>query len=229
MGKILIVDDDPLILLSLKRTIKKDHLEVMTVQTGGDAVAAIEDSFYNLCFLDVHLPDINGIEVMRKIKEVSPGTRVVIMTSDDLCDNDKRDVEYNAYDFIPKPFDLLRIKTVVKHVMGEDAGFIDRRSVERKSLTMPIEFIFDLVIGESKTLSFRATVLDMCKSGIGIRTENTLHCGQAIVFKLGTEHKKGIVRWISVKHNAAENDSYRAGIKLLQAPTSTSERFPTVD
>lgn len=232
MRKILVVDDDPLILLLLERTIKRNSLEVTTVQSGGEALSEVNNYFYNVCFLDVHLPDINGIEVMRKIKTVSPKTRVIIMTCDDLGDDDKKEIEHNAYEFIPKPFDLLQIRTLVKHAAEETVHeyhnnhdydkdnitrhttFIDKRSIERKILTMPVEYVFDLVLGETKTLCLRATVLDTSKTGIGIQTEYPLHYGQIITFKLGSEHKTGLVKWSSAKSNTTVN-KYRAGIKLL--------------
>ncbi len=228
MRKILVVDDDPLILLLLERTIKRNSLEVTTVQSGGEALSEVNSSFYNVCFLDVHLPDINGIEVMRKIKTVSPKTRVIIMTCDDLGDADKKEIEHNAYEFIPKPFDLLQIRTLVKHAAEETpheyhddhanalhySTFVEKRSIERKPLTMPVEYVFDLVLGESKTLSLRATIVDTSKTGLGIQTEYPLHYGQIITFKLGSKHKTGLVKWSSAKSNTTVN-KYRAGVKLL--------------
>ena len=77
--RILIVDDEPLIRDGLCRFLDKES-SVMTVGSAEEALEEIRAQHYDLCFLDVILPGMNGVEAMKIIKELSPSTKVAIMS-----------------------------------------------------------------------------------------------------------------------------------------------------
>lgn len=118
MARILLVDDENLILYSLSKTLKNDGSEVKAVANGKDALNEIRSSPYDICFLDVNLPDSNGLDLMKLVREISPSTRVVIMTAVDLNDGQMKCVQSNAGYFLPKPFDLDEVRSIV-HSIGE--------------------------------------------------------------------------------------------------------------
>jgi two-component SAPR family response regulator len=69
--KILIVDDDKFILQTMSKALRRVcnfRGEIKTVKSGEDAVEEISNCFYNICFLDIKLPDLNGLDVMNKDK-----------------------------------------------------------------------------------------------------------------------------------------------------------------
>ena len=119
MKRILVVDDEQLLLQGLETVLQSDSTVVRTVETGGGALAEIASSAYHLCFLDVFLPDIDGVEVLKRIKVLSPKTKVIIMTAGIITDGMKESIEKNAYMFIPKPFDLLQVRMLVKMILEE--------------------------------------------------------------------------------------------------------------
>jgi DNA-binding NtrC family response regulator len=117
--KILIVDDDPFFLNSLSQAIYKlfgFKGKVKEVGNGIDAIKEAGSSFYNLCFLDINLPDMNGLDVMKKINDLSPETKVAIMTASYLPDDIKKTIEEDASLFIEKPPDLNQVKSFVNDV-----------------------------------------------------------------------------------------------------------------
>ncbi|MBI4685187.1 MAG: response regulator [Nitrospirae bacterium] len=120
MNKILIVDDEPLLRRSLSKAVHSNSVEVMPVSTGEDALVEIGSCFYSLCFLDIHLSGTNGIDIMKKIKEISPKTKVVIMSAHEITDDMKKEIEKSAYLFVPKPFDLSHVKAIVSEVLGDN-------------------------------------------------------------------------------------------------------------
>ena len=120
MEQVLIVDDERLLLNSLAKYLSIENIDVKTVETGNDALKEISSSLYPLCFLDINLPDINGLDVMKKMKELSPQTKVVIMTAQYVTDEMKKEIEGSADYFIAKPFDLMHIKTIVEAVLGDN-------------------------------------------------------------------------------------------------------------
>ncbi len=121
--RILIVDDEPLILSELPKALYKlcdFRGEIKTVETGKNAIDEISLCFYDICFLDIDLPDLNGLDVMKKINEISPKTSVAIITALAMNGNMKRTIEEGASLFIPKPFDLSLIKVFMKQVLEGD-------------------------------------------------------------------------------------------------------------
>jgi DNA-binding response OmpR family regulator len=118
MARILLVDDENLILYSLSKTLKNDGSDVKAVENGKDALTEIKSSPYDILFLDVNLPDANGLDLMKIVREISPSTRVVIMTAVDLNDGQMTYLHDNAGYFLPKPFDLEEVRSIV-HSIGE--------------------------------------------------------------------------------------------------------------
>lgn len=118
--RVLIVDDEPLIRQSLARAIRSERIEVKDCSLGTDALEEINTTNYDLCFIDVNLPDLSGIELMKKIKEISPTTKVVMITACLLDNEAENEIERYSYTFIPKPFDIFQIRKVIKLALGEN-------------------------------------------------------------------------------------------------------------
>ncbi len=117
MKKILIVDDQQLLLYGLVRALKTETTKVATTETGKDALTEIVSSSYDACFLDIFLPDMSGVDLLTRFKELSPATKVIMMTGGIITDSMKENIEKNAYMFITKPFDLLQVKMLAQRVL----------------------------------------------------------------------------------------------------------------
>jgi len=115
--RILIVDDDPLILYALSKALGRDDVEIKTVSTGEEAIVQVSSRCYALCFLDIHLPDLNGLAIVNRLKEISPETKVAIMTASYVDDDMKRAIDDIADYFIAKPFNLFQIKAIAKSAL----------------------------------------------------------------------------------------------------------------
>lgn len=116
MIKILLVDDENLILYSLAAALRHDGSEVVTVANGTDALGEIRRSSYDICFLDVNLPDANGLDLMKTVQEISPATRIIIMTAVDLNEQQMRYLHNTACHFLPKPFNLEDVRSLVDNI-----------------------------------------------------------------------------------------------------------------
>lgn len=119
--RVLIVDDEPLIRQSLARAIRSERIEVKDCSLGTEALEEINTSNYDLCFIDVNLPDLSGIDLMKKIKEKSPSTKVVMITACLLDNEAENEIERHSYTFVPKPFDIFQIRKIIKLAFGENA------------------------------------------------------------------------------------------------------------
>lgn len=120
MARILVVDDEPFILSSVARALSNSG-EVKTVASAAEALEEIKSSHYSLCFLDILLPDMNGLDVLDRIIEISPDTKVALMTASHLDENQKKTVLEKAFHFISKPFSLMQIKEIARQALEETA------------------------------------------------------------------------------------------------------------
>ncbi len=116
---ILVVDDDRLICWGLERLISARNFHVTTVNNGKDAIFEIYNVPYNSVFLDVNLPDISGIDVLKEIKKVAPETKVVVMTADDLDDYRQEALNGGAAQLIRKPFNVPEIEHIIDGITAK--------------------------------------------------------------------------------------------------------------
>jgi DNA-binding NtrC family response regulator len=88
------------------------------VKSAEEALTLIESCFYGLCFLDVCLPGMDGVEAMRQIKSKSPETKIAIMTAHDLDGGSRASIARSAHYFISKPFDIKEVRTIVDEALS---------------------------------------------------------------------------------------------------------------
>ncbi len=122
---VLIVDDDRLICWALERLIAADDFLVTSVNSGEEAIAALSRIPFALAFLDVHLPDADGLELLREIRKISPGTRVTVMTADSSEALRQEALLGGAAMFLEKPFGVSEIR--------EALGSVPDRSLDKRS------------------------------------------------------------------------------------------------
>ena len=121
MKRILVVDDDTFFLQGFNKALQTDSAEVKTVETGNSALREVASCSYQLCFLDLFLPDLDGVEVLKRMRDISPQTKVVMMTAGVVTKSMQESIEKDAYMFITKPFDLLQVKMLARRVIEETA------------------------------------------------------------------------------------------------------------
>ena len=116
--KVLIVDDELFSREYFQKILEKIDCEVRTFPTGSDGLNAFKESFYDLVILDVRLPDADGIEILRQIKEINRLTPVIIVTAYGTVENAVQAMKLGAFDFLMKPFQetekvLITIKNAI--------------------------------------------------------------------------------------------------------------------
>ena len=110
--RVLIVDDEPIIQFVLSLLFRQEAV-VKTVSSAEEAIGEVEAQFYHLCFLDVILPGMNGLDAMKIINKLSPKTKVTIMTGGELDEAMKAQIDTYADEFVEKPFTLNRIREIM--------------------------------------------------------------------------------------------------------------------
>ncbi len=117
MQTVLIVDDDKSIRYSLKRMME-ESLEVITAQNGEEAVERVRANPPDLVVMDIKMPGRNGIDVLKEIKSIDPKSLVIIMTAYGTTETAIDAMKYGAFDYIPKPFPIPRMRELVEKALS---------------------------------------------------------------------------------------------------------------
>jgi len=232
INKILIVDDQASFLNGMSRALKRycDFPgDVKTVNNGRKAIDEVSSCFYDICFLDLNLPDINGLDVMEKINSISPKTKVVIMTADVLDDDMKMKVEKGASMYIPKPVELDDIRdfihkesgtggdSMVRANTGKETGAdkgdpmgTERRQHARRPCNEIVRYSMSIFYNWETKSDLEARVVDISTEGACITANYPLYPGNVLKFDASLESRSGLVRW-----SKKDAENFRAGIRFL--------------
>ena len=121
--KIMIVDDDPDILVTLRTIFEKQHFEVLTVDSGSDCIKELEQGFKGIVLLDLMMPFMDGWDTIREIVNKGLHRNIVlsIITAKGSSSSDKMSgFEPFIYDYIPKPFDLDQLISEVNTIANQN-------------------------------------------------------------------------------------------------------------
>ena len=100
--KILIVDDESEMRMALETTLKREKFQLICAEDGKQALDKMEDDDFDLILTDVRMPKVNGLELLRAVKERSPKTQVVMMTAYGTIDNAVEAMKEGAFDYLIK-------------------------------------------------------------------------------------------------------------------------------
>ncbi len=135
-GKVLVVDDQRVLRLSLAGIIEDQWYEVTDVEDGYQAIEAVRESNYDLVFMDIKMPGINGVQAFREIKKINPDSVVVMMTGFAVEDLVKDALEEGAFTVVYKPFELERVITLIDSVFKSLLVLVvDDRTADRDVLS----------------------------------------------------------------------------------------------
>ena len=131
--KVLVVDDEKLIVKGIRFSLEQDGMEVHCAYDGEEALKLATENSYDMILLDIMLPKMDGFEVCQHIREFSNMPIVMLTAKGD--DMDKiLGLEYGADDYITKPFNILEVKARIKAIMRRTTG-----NQEKKADTKMIE------------------------------------------------------------------------------------------
>lgn len=226
MGKnILIIEDDPLALYGISKALKRQALEITTAPTGKTALEKLNAFTFDLCLVNLHLKDCNCVELVQKIKALSPETKILVMSASslnqrDLLNNITHTNDSGFCHVITKPFDLSQMGEIVTQALQGDSfpvelGIFDSGGAKRKFERLPyseqIRLYMEVIdSGEPNQWSLVAKSVDISDGGIGVLTDYPLKASQVVDFGEDLDFKTGVVIWSKI----LEDKTCRAGIKF---------------
>lgn len=115
--KILLVEDDDLVADSLARALKRSGYLVECTRSPARAETALKTESYDVMILDLGLPEMDGLELLRKIRGQKIGTPVLILTARDSYDDRIQGLDCGANDYVSKPFHLGELEARIRSLM----------------------------------------------------------------------------------------------------------------
>lgn len=240
--KILIVDDENLIRYALTGALLKEGVCARAVECGKDAHSELHKNVYDLCIFDIHLPDMNGLDIMKFVRRISPATKIIIMTGSEIDAATLQLIQENAHLFMTKPFDLNRVKAFVENTVergmpadqarklyyqGTDYEALlnwptdDKRQRERNTTEQKATCFIIAADGGQEETNLIVNILNISETGMCIQAGRPLKPGHLLRFG-GAAQGVGIVRW-SMSDETEE--TCRAGVQFM-APEQDARPAP---
>jgi len=114
---ILVVDDDEVMRQTLSDVLKKKGYTISTADTGRQTISSVKEHFFDLILLDIRLPDMDGLDVLKSIKEIESDLMVIVMTAYSDVQTAVMAMKSGAYDYIDKPFELEELKILIQKAL----------------------------------------------------------------------------------------------------------------
>jgi len=117
---ILIVDDEKNIRMTLSQSLESLGVEMDAAGSGEEALAKLRGRDFGLILLDIRMPGMDGMEVLRQVREVRPDIRIIMITAYGTIESAVEAMKLGAADFLQKPFDPDEIRELVSRVMNRE-------------------------------------------------------------------------------------------------------------
>ena len=194
--KVLVVDDEKLIVKGIRFSLEQDGMEVDCAYDGEEAYNLAKQNAYDMVLLDVMLPKMDGFEVCQAIREFSDMPIVMLTAKGD--DMDKiLGLEYGADDYITKPFNILEVKARIKAIMRRTSPKQSKNSgscIEKGELKLDCDSRRLYISGEEVNLTAREFEL----LEILVKNENKVYSRDSLLKIVWGEDYPGDVRTVDV-------------------------------
>jgi len=189
MSKVLIVEDAEELRFSLAAIVRKQGYQVLEASSGAEALDILGKQIIGLVYLDIGLPDVNGIDLIPDIRNVAPDTEIVMLTGRNDADSAVRSLKAGALDYILKPFELIEFKHSLSRIMQ------GRRAAQLSSLEAKQVGLAD-IIGESRPMDeLRQTIFTAASVTAPVLITGETGTGKELVARAIHEHtpdRKGV-------------------------------------
>ena len=155
-NRALVIDDDSITLDLFEFQLNSQGFEVATADSGSKGLDLIKEHDFDVVLTDLNLPDINGIEMVRRSREIRPNTEVIVVTGDDSTERAVEAIRERAFDYIVKPVDFDKLFTVVRNAFERKRQTIinERQAEEIRLLRnrLSSKTSFEGIIGGARSM-----------------------------------------------------------------------------
>lgn len=179
--KILIVDDELLVRSFLAETLRRKGMDVTTAENGLKAQQLLKETVFDMVITDMKMPDITGIDVLRKVKELSPSTIVVVVTAFGSIENAVEAMRLGAFNYLIKPFSPDTIEAIIEKAR-EHISLLEENQYLRQQVSTGNTRITNQIVGESPMMKkIIADVAQVAKSNASVFINGESGTGKEVV------------------------------------------------
>ncbi|MFH2219334.1 MAG: sigma-54 dependent transcriptional regulator [Pseudomonadota bacterium] len=185
---LLLVDDDPGILSSLKRTFFEDGYRILTADQGDKALSIAKNTEINAALIDYRMPEMDGLTLLQKLKALRPAIMVIILTGHGGIQEAVKAINIGADDFLEKPFASESLRVRVDQLYR-----IWKLNEENKILRSKVEFQFgfDLLVGNSAPmLKLKQSIVQAGPSDAPVLIQGETGTGKELVARAIHHHSR---------------------------------------
>jgi two-component system nitrogen regulation response regulator GlnG len=118
MPTLLVVDDEPSILLAFRRVFRDAAVELLTAESAGEGLALARQRHPDVIILDIQLPDLSGLEMLGKLRELDARSPVIFISGKSTTDTAIEAMKLGAYDYLLKPLELTQLRQVIDRALA---------------------------------------------------------------------------------------------------------------
>ncbi len=173
-AKILVIDDEEILLKSCRRALEPSGYDVVTAQYPEDGFNLLENERFDLVLSDLRMPLVDGMEILRKVKETWPDTEVIIITGHGTVNTAVSAIKLGAYDYVEKPFTPDTLNIIVEKALERKKLYLENARLKKEirghyikniiGKSQAMENVFKLIASVAPASS---TVLITGESGTG--------------------------------------------------------------
>ncbi|MDD2228376.1 MAG: sigma-54 dependent transcriptional regulator [Candidatus Cloacimonetes bacterium] len=177
--KVLVIDDEKNICLTISNILTDEGYEVLSCYTAKCGLSMAEESEPDIILLDVKLPDINGLEVLAKLKKSQPGIPVVMISGNSSISDAVKAIKLGAFDFLEKPLSLPKVKLTIAKALE-----FTQLARELQRMRSESELSWEMV-GNSSTIQDLNAIIDkIAPSNAKILIQGESGTGKELVARL---------------------------------------------
>ena len=214
LEKILIIDDEELVRNFIAETLERKDLEVETADCGKTGIKKLKASTFDMVITDLKMADLTGIEVLRKVKELSPRTIVVVITAYGTIENAVEAMKLGAFNYLIKPFSPDTIETVIDKA-NEHLSLVEENQYLREQVSIGERIGGQQVIVQSDQMK---KIIDDAKR-VAVSDSNVFITGES-----GTG-KEVVAHVIHYHSNRAKNPYIKVNCAAMSETLIESEFF----
>jgi two-component system response regulator FlrC len=164
MDELLVVDDEPQMLIAINETLNRRGYSITTAGSGLEALRKLKEKYYQLVITDMRMPEVSGLDLLRKVKNLAPQTPVILLTAYGTVQNAVEAMRDGAFDYLLKPFSSESLENVVRRALDS----VPRRAERSSHAIMTQDSGFSRTLEQASQAAIStATILIEAESGTG--------------------------------------------------------------
>lgn len=195
--KIIVVDDEEIVLSLCHDALEDAGYHIELANGSLEALGKIEKEYFDFILTDIRMPDMDGIELVKKARDLNPSLGIIFMTGYANLNSAKDAIKEGAYDYVMKPFELNEIRQAVKNAVKK------RQKDTEKTLTTELTRLSDLnqlmyTVGDRKSL---------VRLSLGFILMQSRSSRGSFIYRTESENEIGVTSTEALQENSFEEDT----------------------